>query len=263
MLGKLLKYDLKWIYKIVIIFYALSFIFSIFTRICFSVENSTMFSILAQICSGFTIAMIVNSLINGIIRSWVRFRENIYKDESYLTHTLPVNKKTIYQSKVLAAILCSFITVVVAIVCLFICYYSKENLEVLKQMLELTANTYNTTVINIILTLSFIIFLEIVFIILIGYVGIILGHKANRNKLIKSVIIGFGCYMGTNILSLGIIALIGAFNQEIRNIIQTTEMININIIKSLLLSAGIIYTIYNVVYYWIGKKQLEKGVNVD
>ncbi len=263
MLRKLLKYDLKWIYKIVIIFYALSFVFAIFTRICSSVENSVMFSILAQVSAGFTIAMIANSLINGIIRSWVRFRENLYKDESYLTHTLPVNKKTIYQSKVLSAIICSFITVIVAIICLFICFYSKENIEFLKQILELTANTYDTTVIGILLTVSFIIFLEIVFIILIGYVGIILGHKANRNKLIKSVIIGFGCYIGTNVLSLAIMALIGMFNQEIRNLIQTTEMINTNITKGLLLGAGIIYTIYNVFYYWIGKKQLEKGVNVD
>ena len=34
------------------------------------------------------IGMIINSLINGLMRSWVRFINNVYKDESYLTHTL-------------------------------------------------------------------------------------------------------------------------------------------------------------------------------
>lgn len=263
MLGKLLKYDLKWIYKVVIIFYALSFIFAILTRICFSIENSMLFSILAQIASGFTISMIASSLINSIMRSWVRLVNNIYKDESYLTHTLPVNKKTIYLSKVLAAIICSFLSIVVVVSSLFICYYSKENIEFLKQALELTANTYDTTVINLLFVVSFIIFLEIVFIILIGYVGIIIGHKANRNKILKSIVISFGLYMGTNLLTVGIVALIAVFNQEMMNLIKTTEMISTNTIKLLLLVAILIYTGYNLFYYWLGKKQFEKGVNVD
>ena len=29
MLGKILKYDLKWVYKFIVIFYALAFIFSV------------------------------------------------------------------------------------------------------------------------------------------------------------------------------------------------------------------------------------------
>jgi len=121
MLGKLLKYDLKWIYKVVIVFYALSFIFAIITRICFSIENSALFGILGQIAAGFTISMLASSLINGIMRSWARFIINIYKDESYLTHTLPIEKRQIYLSKVLAAIICIFVTVVVELVWLFIC----------------------------------------------------------------------------------------------------------------------------------------------
>lgn len=263
MLGKLLKYDLKWMYKVLIIFYALSFIFAIISRICFSIENSTLFSILAQISSGFTIAMIANCLINGIIRSWVRFINNVYKDESYLTHTLPVNKKTIYLSKLLAAIISSFISIIVAVGSLFICYYSKENIDVLKQMLELAANTYDTTVINLLLVISFVVFLEILLIILIGYVGIIIGHKANQNKMVKSVITACILYIGTNGLTVGMIALIGLFNQDVMNLIKTTKMIDVHMIKLLLMIAIGIYVIYNVVYYWIGKKEFEKGVNVE
>lgn len=263
MLGKLLKYDLKWIYKVVIFFYALSILFAIIMRLCSMVDSSMLFSILTQVSAGFTIAMIANSIINGIIRSWVRFRENVYKDESYLTHTLPVNKKTIYLSKVLAAILCSFVSILVAVASLFICYYSKENIEFLKQSLELVANTYDTTVINILLIVSFILFLEIVFIILIGYVGIILGHKANRNKVVKSILVGFGLYMGTNAFTLAMIGIVGTFNQDIRNIIETTGMIETDVIKTLLIAASFVYLVYNIFYYWIGKKQFEKGVNVD
>ena len=106
MLKKLLKYDLENIYKVLIIFYSLALIFGILTRIFLNIENSFIMNIIGQICSAITISMIFNILINNLMRLWVRFKNNFYGDESYLTHTLPIDKKTLYLSKILA----SFIT---------------------------------------------------------------------------------------------------------------------------------------------------------
>ena len=108
MLGKLLKYDLKWVYKVVVVFYILAFIFSVIGRGLRLIENSLVFSVVTQIVFGIAISMMVSSLINCLMRLWARFIRNVYKDESYLTHTLPVEKKTIYASKVISAIFCSF-----------------------------------------------------------------------------------------------------------------------------------------------------------
>lgn len=263
MLGKLLKYDLKFVYKVVVVFYILSFIFSIFTRIFLNIENSLLFNIIGQIASGIMISMLVSSLINGIMRSWARLTVNVYKDESYLTHTLPVEKKSIYLSKVLTAIICAFTTVLVAIGCIFISYYSQSNMDILKNSLQLAANTYDTTVINLLLVISFILFLEIIFIILIGYVGIIIGHKANQNKMVKSIITGFILYMATSALSLGIVACVGVFNENIMNLIKTMDRVDVEAIKFIMMVAIVIYVVYNIAYYLIGKRQLEKGVNVD
>ena len=91
----------------------------------------------------------------------------------------------------------------------------------------------------------------------------IIGHKANRSKVVKSVLIGFELYMGTNAFTLAIIGIMGMVNQEIRNVIKTTGMIETDIIKTLMIVASLVYMIYNIFYYWIGKKQFEKGVNVD
>lgn len=263
MLGKLLKYDLKWVYKVVVIFYILAFIFSVFTRICFSIENSMLFNIIGQIMSGITISMLVSSLINGFMRSWVRFVTNVYKDESYLTHTLPVEKKKIYLSKVLTAIICSFTTVIVALGCIFIAYYSQTNMDFLKQSFEIVANTYNTTIINLLLVVSFVVFLEILFIILVGYVGIIIGHKSNKNKMTKSIITGFALYIFTSVVTLILIYIAGLFNENVMNLINTTNIANVETIKYIMIAGIVIYSIYNIIYYLVGKKQLEKGVNVD
>ena len=163
MLRKLLKYDLKWEYKVLIVFYTLALLFAALTRLFFSIENSLMFNIMGQIVNGAMISMMISGLINCFMRSWVRFINNIYKDESYLTHTLPVNKKNIYLSKVLTALICSFTTIIVALVCLFISYYSETNIEALKSYLKITADAYNISVISLILIVSFVIFLETLF----------------------------------------------------------------------------------------------------
>ena len=113
MLGKLLKYDLKWIYKLVIVFYALAFIFSLFSRMFLSIGDSLLWSILSKISSGIAVSMLVSSIINTLMRSWVRFVRNIYKDEGYLTNTLPVSKRDIYLSKVLSSIIIMLTTTIV------------------------------------------------------------------------------------------------------------------------------------------------------
>lgn len=263
MLGKLLKYDLKWVYKVVIVFYILAFIFSVIGRGLSTIKNSLVFSVVTQITFGIAISMMVSSLINCLMRLWARFIRNVYKDESYLTHTLPVEKKTIYASKVISAIICVFTTVVVAIVCLFICYYSEANMQLLKSMLELAAGTYNTTVLNLLLLISFVAFLEIMFIVLIGYTGIILGHKSNQNKMLKTLIISFALYLLTQLLTLVLIFIFGLFNSNVMNLINTTDIVNVDAIRYVMYAGIGIYIVYILFYYILGKKQLEKGVNVE
>lgn len=207
--------------------------------------------------------MMVSCLINCLMRLWARFIRNVYKDESYLTHTLPVEKKTIYASKVISAMICVFTTVVVIIACLFICYYSEANMQALKSTLELAAGTYNTTVFNLLLLISLVLFLEIIFIVLIGYVGIIIGHKSNQNKMVKTLIISFALYLITQVLTLGLIYILGLYNSNIMNLINTTDIVNVDAIKYVMYVGIGIYMVYILFYYILGKKQLEKGVNVD
>ena len=263
MLNKLLKYDLKWIYKLLIVFYILALIFSGLVRIFGTIDNSLIFHVVSEICKGAAISMMVSSLINTLMRLWTRFSRNIYKDESYLTHTLPVEKTSIFNSKVLTGIITIFTAMILILVCLFICYYSKETLEALKSLLELAASTYDTTVVNLILLVSLVIFLEIVYALLIGYVGIIIGHKYNKNKMAKSIIISFALYFLFQGLTLALIAIFGLFNPDIMNLINTTDIVNVESIKNVMYIGIIIYIIYSIVLYIVGQKLLKQGVNVE
>ena len=72
MLQKLLKYDLKYIYKVLVVFYILVIFFAIFTRFMLY-KDIAIIKIFGQVCSGITISMIISIIINNIMRLWARF----------------------------------------------------------------------------------------------------------------------------------------------------------------------------------------------
>ena len=245
------------------VFYILTLIFALLTRLFSSIDNSVLFYILSKICSGVTISFIFNILINSIMRVWVRFTKNIYGDESYLTHTLPVEKKKIYLSKFLSSVVTMFTSVAVILVVLFIAYFSKENFDFIKGMLDYIALSYNSTSLILVLVLFLIFFVEMVFSIQVGFVGILFGHKSTNNRMAKSIIYGFICYMLTQGLSLLIIFIVGIINKDVMNLFITDGMINLNIVKLIMLFAIILYGIYIFAYYLIGLKLFEKGLDIE
>ena len=263
MLKKLLKYELKSIFKFLIIFYSLALFFGSLTRIFLSIENSFIMNIIGEICSGAAISMMFSILINNLMRSWVRFKQNFYGDESYLTHTLPIEKKILYIAKILTATITLFTSVAVIGLTIFIAYYSKENLELIKNLLLPMANAYGSTIIKILLVVLFICFLEIANALQSGFTGIILGHKMNTAKTGYSVLFGFGAYMVIQVFALLTLFVISLFNKDLINLFITNEMINMEMLKVIIYCAIIIYLITFVIGYFVNLKLFKKGVNVD
>ena len=263
MLIKQLKYDLKFGNKVLIIFYILAFFFAILTRIFLSIDNSFIMNIIGKVCGGVSISMIFNILINNVMRLWVRFKHNLYGDESYLTHTLPIEKKTLYLSKILTSIITLFVSMIIIALTLFIAYYSKENLEFIKNMLLPLAELYESSILMLLIEFLFIFFLEIANIVQAGFTGIILGHKMNNAKTGYSVLYGFGVYMGTQIFAVLALFLVGLFNNEIMNTFITNTLVSVDTIKLIVLIATITYTLSLIILYIVNIRLFKKGVNVD
>lgn len=264
MLGKLLKYDLKWNCKALVVFYVLAIFFAIIGRSLTEIENSIILDIIGKICIGTSIAMIVNALINNLIRVWVRFNRNIYKDESYLTHTLPVDKKTIFLSKVLSAIITMIITGIVIVLCLAICYYSIENIEFIKSALELVASTYNSSVVSLLLVIFAVFCVEMIYLLLSGYFGIIIANKSNKQKTLKSIVYGFLAYYIPQLLTVAILFVAALFNPDIMNLFNTTTTaFDVETVKSIMYGGIALYIGYILICYFVSTKLFEKGVNVE
>lgn len=263
MLTKLLKYDFKKIYKFLIIFYLLAIFFAILTRIFFQIDNSFVMSIVAKICSGATISMIVSIIINNVMRLWVKFKNTLYDDESYLTHTLPVTKNSIYISKIITAIITMLTSVIAIAITLFIAYYSKENLEALKNLILPIADVLDSSIIGVVILFLAVLLIETLNIIQVGFTGIILGHKVNNNKVALSVVFGFAVYIFTQTMSLLGAFLISLFNKDMMNLFITNEVINIDMIKILGFICIFIYTIIFIVNFFVNINIFKRGVNID
>ena len=262
MLKKLLKYDLKWCFKPLIVFYILAVFFAIIIRIVENMEQTLIVLVIDKICSGIEIAMIINIIINCFMRNWVRFIKNIYKDESYLTHTLPVSRNLVFLSKVLTAIITLLTSFVVIIASLAIGVLNENTWYAFKTYLEQSANLFNTSVFGLVAIGIATIFLETLFMLMSGILGIIIGNKSNNFKLVKSIILGLAIYMIMSTLSLVVIYILGLFNADIMSIFNNVQ-VSSEAMKGTLVISVVLYVIYNLAAYTIGNKLLNKGVNVD
>ncbi len=263
MLGKLLKYDFKWINKVMAIYYIIAISLAILTRCIETLKQTTIVTIIDKILVGTLISCFFSIAITSVIRIWVRFRSEIYKDESYLTHTLPVKKSTIYNSKMITAYLTMLVSFIVILACFFIVTLNNGTFEYIKDVFnQFSGIIGKTRLIGLIISVVVIVVLEVIYMMQAGIFGIIVGNRANNLKGFKSVIVGLGSYMFLSILTLGILYVISMINPTLKEI-YTTNTPSIEVIEQLTYIALGIYFVYNLIFYLAGKKILQKGVNVD
>jgi hypothetical protein len=264
MLNKLLKYDLKYMIRNMSVFYILSIFFAIITRILFSVNRSAIITIIGQITQGCMISMIVSVLMNTMLRSWIRFRDSLYKDEAYLTHTLPVTKNELYNSKFIQTLVFFFVGFLIIILSLFIVYYSKENWLSITNYIKTITTGLNMSTSFFIIMAIIIIFLEVFNAIQCGFLGIILGHQRNNGKIGYSVLFGFIIYLVAQAIILALVFIYGFFDSSVMELFKTATInIDVKAFKVLAIVSAFLYAGIIFIMSLICKKELNKGVNVE
>ena len=264
MLIKLLKYDLKYMIKNMSVFYILSIFFAITTRLLSLPEQTVMIGILSKISSGCMIAMIANIVINVMMRSWVRFRDSLYKDEAYLTHTLPVTKNDLYNSKFIQTLIFFFIGFVISILSLFIAYYTPDIWLIIKEYIKTITIGFNMSMAFFIAMAIALIFLELFNAIQCGFLGIILGYRKNNGKIGFSVLFGFIIYLIAQTLVLALVFVYGLFDSTVMELFKSgTISIDVNAFKILAIISSILYLLIIFSMSIVCKKLLNKGVNIE
>ena len=170
--------------KVTYVYVLILIVISIALKIVESVDQTFLLVILDKILVSMFISCIVSILLTSSIRIWARFINNFYKDESYLTHTLPVTKNELFNSKVLAGICSLLLSVLVIAACFAFVYLNKTSIESLKAMWDSLVAAYNSVfAVLFVIGIILLIILEIIYIMMAGILGITIGHRSNNYKI--------------------------------------------------------------------------------
>ena len=245
------------------LFYILALIFAILTRCLFALKQTVIINIMAKITAGCMISMIANIIINTMMRSWIRFIDSIYRDEAYLTHTLPVTKNSIYDSKFLQTLIFFVVGFIFVIISLFITYYTPERWQALINIIDriTTGLDFNPTL--FVISFLLVVFLEIFNAIQCGFLGIILGYKKTNGKTGFSVLFGFIAYIIAQSLVLLSVFVVGLFDESTMDLFRSTVLLDTRTFKFLILLSIIVYVIIIYLMSLLCKKELNKGVNIE
>ena len=264
MLTKLLKYDIKAsVNKVILIYGSLALALAGFFRLFDLFDGVMLWETVSKICFGAAISMAVTMLINVVIHTWVNFSSSVYGDRGYLTHTLPITKGTIYRSKLIAAFVALLLGMAVMLVTLFILLFSDAYFEIIKELFSTIGEIYQMDV-GVLLTVMVLELLVQTFaMIQSGLIGIILGHRCSNAKTGLSFLFGAIVYMISQTLALILSFAFGLFNRDLLDLIFTTNAPSVDMVKTVLLVALVVYAVVNVIFYFIAIAFFKKGVNLD
>lgn len=118
MLGKLLKYDMRYVARIMPLMYSVALAMSLLmSLVIFLISKLTEMSfILVMMLPLWALALAVVAY-SGVIMIASRIYKTFYSDQGYLTFTLPVTSSQLIWSKVLLYVIWQLIGIIVALVC--------------------------------------------------------------------------------------------------------------------------------------------------
>ena len=261
MLSKLLKRDLyKNMHWLWILFVATIGVAGI-TRGCKELgESIAFFRIMGIFFDSVFYALAVNVVLQPFLRNFLNFKVSFYSDESYLTHTLPVTKNQLLNSKYLTAII-EIVSGFACLVASILIMYATPNTGLMLQMLLSTIVSVNVSVWLVVSLFVVLIIVEFLMFISIIYFGIVMGFKSRDHKVLKSFIYTAICAMA----SIAVLAVVLVIVFVICGIELTTStlMLSSSALFAVVISAIVIYLGISTLFYFLTRREFNKGVNVD
>lgn len=261
MIRKLMKYDLKDMLRVLVYLYIACLGLAVITRLFTIGEDILILYIFAQIFKNLTYSAIIATIIN--MARWIlaTFTGPLYKDRSYLTHTLPVKKSQILDAKYLSSFVVIFLTTLVSFASLVIIFYSNTFMVTVKALLATSIAGINMSMGLMLGLLALVVLAEVCAMMSMGFSAIIIGHRQNRNKTGSSVLWFFVLYMLSTIVTLVVSIIVGGIAGILPQMFGS--VMTQGVFMVVLITALVCYFGFSVAFYFISKKLFNKGVNVD
>lgn len=248
---KVFKYDFKAIFFKFLPMLAILPVMSILIRIIsfMNFEGNVFASMIWGLFNGILILGCVLFMLYTLVICIMRYAKALFRDQGYLTHTLPVNKHQLLLSQILADVLMELISLVVVILCCMIAYYNPRVMEAIIYLINqffkvvIPASEFfsligGTLVLSIFCVIFS--FLQGLFVI---YTGIAIGHAFPKNKGILSVVfcivLNYGIGFVTSIINF-IVGAVGDFAiLQVEDFIRMANIyLSISLVESILICIG-------------------------
>ena len=261
MLKKLLKYDFKRMTRILVYMYAITVVLAGLTRLV-NLGNKIQFVlIIGKILEGCTFAGIGNVLVNTFVHILGAFISNFFKDESYLTHTLPVSKTQLLFSKLISSLLVIIISVVVCILSLFIIFYSPEFMTGLKGFIEMTVASFNMSAGGFVAVLVTLLFIQTCVLIAMAFTAIIKANTYNEKRILYGLIWMFIYYTAISVINIVLSVIVCALSGNLAGLFA--EQISQGALLCTIIVISVGYVAETIFFCYYSNKLFKKGVNVD
>lgn len=257
LLKKDLKKDLSWMW---ILFISTIAIAGVSRGLKELGENIAFFKILTIFFDSIFYSLLVNIILQPFLRSFLNFTKSFYGDESYLTHTLPVTKNQLVNSKFLTAIIeiaLGFLTLVASLLIRFISPTLFKTLKLLLSTIIIGDFSIGLvlSLFVILVIVEFLMFISIIFF------SIVISYRAKEKRVLKTFLLtALFSFIAITILS--IILLIVLMINDVK-LSSTTIMLNSTTFLSIICSGIIVYLAFIVLFYFLTKHEFNKGVNID
>ena len=261
MLSKLLKNDLRKNMRWLWILFVGTIVVAGITRGCKEIgQKLAFFNILGIFFDTVFYSLLINTLIQPFLRNFINFSKSLYGDESYLTHTLPVTKNQIINSKFLTAIIemfLGFVSVVISLLIMFASPIMWTNLEFI--LSSLIVGEFSVFVIITIFVLLVIV--EFLMFNSIIYFSIVMGYKAREKKVLRSflytALMSFVSIMVLSVFIIVVLLINGV------NLSSATLVLSYSAFMIVIITGIVVYLAITILFYFLTKKEFNKGVNVD
>lgn len=253
--------DLKKMIKILLYVYPCALILAIITRLLMLGEQNTIKFVVQNIFASLTYSAVATILVNTFVQILREFVCSFYRDESYLTHTLPVTKTQLIVAKYVSALTVVLSSVLVSLLSLGIVFYGMGIVELMQQSLQLGVVDFDMSMSAFFTVVSILIFLQICAIISFAFTAVIKANTYHGKKVIKGLLwfalFYFGAMIVSLLVALVVFALAGNFGELFAQNITQNTLIGVFAVVIVL------YAIYAITFFFISNKLFSKGVNVD
>ena len=261
MLSKLLKKDLKRNMRWMWILFVSTIGFAILGRLVKELgDNIIFFKILGIFFDSVFYSLAVNLILQPFLRNFLNFSKSFYGDESYLTHTLPATKNQLVTSKFLTALIEICLGFACLVVSLLIMFFTPNFFKKLKLFVSMLIS--GNFSIGLVFTLFVVlVMVEFLMFITLIYFSIVIAYRSKEKRVLKTFLLTMALsFIAITVLSvvmLVVLAINGVKLSSATLILSSTSFI------SVMITGIFVYLAISILFYFLTRKEFNKGVNVD